>query len=270
MAEGRRRIDAPCRVIAVANQKGGVGKTTTVMNLGAALTETGKKVLIIDCDPQGNASTGLGVDAGNRSRTVKDMMEGTGSAAQFAMGTETANLFLLPASPELNSADIEMASNPRRALVLKEALDRAELAKAGFTHVLIDCPPSLNLLTVNAAVAADSILVPLQAEFFALEGLSQLVVTIREIRASAHPSLYIDGILLTMVDRRNNLSRQVERDARAHLGDLVMQTTIPRNVRLSEAPSHGRPATSYDRSSAGSMAYMNAAAEFLRREGRDS
>lgn len=268
MAEDRLRTDGTCRVIAVANQKGGVGKTTTVMNLGAALADRGLKILIIDSDPQGNASTGLGVEAGERSKTVKDVMEGAGSAVDCAMATGTANLFLLPASPELNSADIEMASNPRRALVLKDALDRTDLAKAGFTHVLIDCPPSLNLLTVNAAVAADSILVPLQAEFFALEGLSQLVVSIREIRASAHPRLYIEGILLTMADRRNNLSRQVERDARANLGDLVMQTTIPRNVRLSEAPSHGRPATSYDRSSTGSMAYMNAAAEFLRREGR--
>ena len=268
MAETQRIQAGICRVIAVANQKGGVGKTTTVMNLGAALAEKGMKVLIIDADPQGNASTGLGKSAVNRSRSLKDVMEGTGSAVEFAVETGSPRLFLLPSSADLNSADIEMAANPRRALVLKDALDRAELSEAGFTHVLIDCPPSLNLLTVNAAVAANSILVPLQAEFFALEGLSQLVVSIREIRASVHPQLYIEGILLTMIDRRNNLSRQVERDVRANLGDLVMQTTIPRNVRLSEAPSHGRPATSYDRNSAGSMAYMYAAAEFLKREGR--
>ena len=257
-----------CRVIAVANQKGGVGKTTTVMNLGAALAESGFKVLIVDLDPQGNVSTGLGIGERNRARSIKQLMEGAGPAVDFAIGTEVDGLHVLPSSPELNSIDINLAANPRRALILKDVMDRQELADAGFTHVFIDCPPSLNLLTVNAIVAADSVLVPLQAEFFALEGLSQLVVSIREIRASAHPELYIEGILLTMLDRRNNLCRQVERDARRNLGELVMQTTIPRNVRLSEAPSHGMPAISYDRKSAGSEAYLKAAAEFLRREGR--
>ncbi len=259
---------AICRIISVANQKGGVGKTTTTINLGAALAALGLRVLIVDTDPQGNASTGLGAASGSRTRTTKDLLEGTAIAGECAMPTAIPDLLLLASSTELNSADIEMAGHSRRAFFMKDALARSNLAEAGFDYVLVDCPPSLNLLTVNAIVASESILVPLQAEFFALEGLSQLAMSVKEIRNSVHPNLFIDGVLLTMVDRRNNLCRQVERDAREHLGELLMKTTIPRSVRLSEAPSHGLPAISYARSSPGSMAYREAARELLEREGR--
>ena len=259
-----------CRVIAVANQKGGVGKSTTVMNLGASLAERGMKTLVIDADPQGNASSGLGVSPEQRSGTIKNLLEGDEPIVALAKETNAPGLFLVPSSPDLSSIDIELADNPRRATILKDAIDREILAQSGYSHVLIDCPPALNLITVNAMVAAQSVLVPLQAEFFALEGLSQLVLSIREIRAGANPGLFIEGILLTMVDRRNNLSRQVVRDARLNLGELVMETTIPRNVRLSEAPSHGLPVTMYDPGSAGAIAYRNAATEFLQREGRQT
>ena len=259
-----------CRVISVANQKGGVGKTTTAINLGAALSELGQQVLLIDSDPQGNASTGLGVGPEDRSSTIRDLLAGKAGVSDLAMKTRVPNLSILPCSPELSSFDVEMAENPKRATLLRDALDRNDLDKEGFSHLLIDCPPSLNLLTVNSIVASDSVLIPLQAEFFALEGLSQLIKSIREIRAGANPGLFVEGVVLTMLDRRNNLCREVERDARINLGKLVYQTTIPRNVRLSEAPSHGLPVTMYDRRSAGAVAYRNAAAELLRREGRRS
>ncbi len=268
MADLERTAAGTCRVIAVANQKGGVGKTTTTVNMGAALAQLGLRVLIIDSDPQGNASTGLGVAAAERKRTTKDLLEGAATAGECAMPTPIPDLLLLASSTELNSADIEMASHSRRAFFMKDALARSKLDESGFDYVLVDCPPSLNLLTVNAIVASESILIPLQAEFFALEGLSQLAMSVKEIRNSVHPNLFIDGVLLTMVDRRNNLCRQVEKDAREHLGELLMKVTIPRSVRLSEAPSHGVPAITYSHNSPGSIAYREAARELLERADR--
>ncbi|MCY3880277.1 MAG: ParA family protein [Rhodobacteraceae bacterium] len=253
------------RIVAVSNQKGGVGKTTSVVNLGASLAEMGVPTLIIDLDPQGNASTGLGFDPAERSASIHDVLSGGKPLAECLLETATEDLKLVPASPMMSSADIEMAKSERRLWFLADALAGEGNGTEALQYILIDCPPSLGLLTLNALAAADSVLVPLQAEFFALEGLSQLILTIREVRKTANEALAIEGVLLTMFDRRNNLSRQVERDAREHLRDLVFETVIPRNVKLGEAPSHGIPAVQYDRNSAGSVAYRELANEVLRR-----
>lgn len=253
------------KIIAVANQKGGVGKTTTTINLGAALCELGFNTLVVDLDPQGNASTGLGVEAEDRQFTTYDLLLGDTPLAEIVLPTTTPKLSLIPATVDLSSADIELYSNEKRSFLLRDALRQNDIDMYGFDVILIDCPPSLNLLTVNAMVAADSILVPLQSEFFALEGLSQLMLTIREIRQSANPGLRIEGIVLTMYDSRNNLSQQVEADARANLGDLVFSTVIPRNVRVSEAPSYALPVLAYDTASKGAAAYRALAGELLKK-----
>ncbi|MGR3466486.1 MAG: ParA family protein [Shimia sp.] len=255
-----------CRVIAVSNQKGGVGKTTTAINLGAALADAGASVLLIDLDPQGNASTGLGLAAEDRETTSYDVLLDGLPLEDAIYDTEVPLLAIVPATVDLSSADIELMANEGRSQLLKAALEASDIP-ATFDYVLLDCPPSLNLLTVNAMVAAQSVLVPLQSEFFALEGLSQLMLTIREIRMTANPSLRIEGIVLTMFDRRNNLSQQVEDDARENLGDLVLNAVIPRNVRVSEAPSFARPVLQYDRSSAGAQAYIALATELRARHG---
>lgn len=254
------------RIIAIANQKGGVGKTTTAINLGAALAHMGDQVLLLDLDPQGNASTGLGIARDDREVTSYDFLLGEASINQAARQTEVENLQIIPATTDLSSADVELTKNEQRSLLLRQAVDKAQLAAAGFDHVLIDCPPSLNLLTVNALVAAQAVLVPLQSEFFALEGLSQLMMTIRDIRQTANPDLRIEGVVLTMFDRRNNLSQQVEADARENLGELVYRTVIPRNVRLSEAPSYAMTVLDYDPASTGSVAYRALAQEYIDRE----
>lgn len=253
-------------IIAVANQKGGVGKTTTTINLGAALAENGQRILIVDLDPQGNASTGLGISRTERLKTTYDLMVGEGVSNNTVQRTNTENLWIVPSTTDLSSADIELISNEKRSFLLGDALRQPELDEFGFDYVLIDCPPSLNVLTVNALVAANSIIVPLQAEFFALEGLSQLMLTLRDIRSTANKTLRIEGVLLTMYDQRNNLSQQVEADARGTLGDLVFKTVIPRNVRLSEAPSFSQSVLSYDPNSKGSQAYQALAIEILSRE----
>ena len=251
------------KIIAVANQKGGVGKTTTTINLGAALCESGLRVLIVDLDPQGNASTGLGVDADARDRTSYDLLLGETPLEQVIAETATSGLSLIPATVDLSSADMELMSTKKRSFLLHDALRQNGIED--FDFILIDCPPSLNLLTVNAMVAAHSVLVPLQSEFFALEGLSQLMLTVREVRQTANRDLRIEGVVLTMHDMRNNLSQQVEADARDNLGELVFGTVIPRNVRVSEAPSYAVPVLAYDASSKGAVAYRALAEELLRK-----
>lgn len=258
-------ITRQARTIAISNQKGGVGKTTTTINLGAAMAASGSNVLLIDLDPQGNASTGLGLMPEDREVTAYDVLLEETSINEAIWKTEVDSLHLVPSTVDLSSADIELMSNEKRSYLLADALLPA--ATGGeYDFILIDCPPSLNLLTVNAMVAADSVLVPLQSEFFALEGLSQLMLTIREIRSTANPKLRIEGVLLTMFDRRNNLSQQVEADARANLGDLVFNTIVPRNVRVSEAPSFALPVLQYDPNSAGAKAYLALASEILQRQ----
>lgn len=252
------------RIIAVANQKGGVGKTTTTINLGAALAESGKKVLIVDLDPQGNASTGLGIEPSEREFTTYELLLEDIELGQVIQPTKSRNLTIIPATVDLSSADIELISNEKRSFLLHDALRQAAMERYDLDYVLIDCPPSLNLLTVNAMVAAHSVLVPLQSEFFALEGLSQLMLTVREVRQSANPSLRIEGVVLTMFDSRNNLSSQVEKDARDNLGELVFSTLIPRNVRLSEAPSYSMSVLDYDPQSRGAAAYRALAAELVK------
>jgi chromosome partitioning protein len=261
--------DSAGRVIAIVNQKGGVGKTTTAINLGTALATRGRRVLLIDLDPQGNASTGLGVGAAARGGSTYDVISGDAALPDVICRTSVEQLDLAPATIDLSGADVEMVEDPRRAHRLRRALRGAEAAPRlrGYDFILIDCPPSLNLLTVNAMTAADSVMVPLQCEFFALEGLSQLLGTIRRVQSGLNPELRIHGIVLTMFDRRNRLSSQVEQDVRATLGDIVYQTVIPRNVRLSEAPSHALPALVYDRDCAGSRAYRTLATEVLSRDG---
>jgi len=250
------------RVIAVANQKGGVGKTTTAINLAAALAENGHKVAIIDLDSQGNASTGLGVPPEERDLTSYDLLTADATLAECMIPTRIDNLSLVPSSRDLSSVDFEISNRPGRTQLLRRKLGHG----AEVEFLLIDCPPALGLLTVNAMVAAGSVLVPLQAEFYALEGLSQLLMTVREVRQTANPDLRIEGVLLTMSDNRNNLSQQVEADARNTLSGLVYNTVIPRNVRLSEAPSHALPVLHYDPGSKGSIAYRELAKEFLARQ----
>lgn len=254
------------RIIAVANQKGGVGKTTTAINLGAALAQTGRKTLIIDLDPQGNASTGLGFGPKDREYSVHGVISKEVSLRNAIRQASSGNLYLLPSSEQLSSADIALVNEERRLYLLADALSEGDMKDLEFSYVLIDCPPSLNLLTLNAMVASKSILAPLQAEFFALEGLVQLIGSMRQVRSAANPLLHLEGVLLTMIDRRNNLSRQVERDARENLKKLVFNTVIPRTVKLSEAPSHGLPALIYAQHSTGSVAYRKLADEMLSKQ----
>lgn len=254
------------KIIAIANQKGGVGKTTTSINLATALAAVGKSVLLVDIDPQGNASTGLGIEASQRDLTTYDLLLSDVSPEDVVCETQVPKLLIAPATTDLSSADIELAGNEGRTTKLRKILRGTDIAAFNLDYILIDCPPSLNLLTINAMVAAHSVLVPLQCEFFALEGLSQLMLSIREIRQSINPEIRIEGVLLTMYDSRNRLSHQVENDVRDNLGELVFKTVIPRNVRLSEAPSYAMPALLYDHTSKGSIAYQKLAAEVLRRQ----
>ena len=262
----------PLRIIALANQKGGVGKTTTAINLGTALAAIGERVLIIDLDPQGNASTGLGIDRRQRRLSTYDVLAGESPLAEAVQATAVPRLSLVPSTMDLLGLEMAMASAADRAQRLRRALDpldRGEMPEdQRFTYVLIDCPPSLNLLTLNALAAAHAVLVPLQCEFFALEGLSQLLRTVEQVKGALNPRLAIQGVVLTMFDPRNNLSAQVVADVREFMGDKVYETMIPRNVRVSEAPSHGKPVLLYDLKCAGSQAYLRLASEVIQREGR--
>lgn len=257
------------QIIAIANQKGGVGKTTTAINLAAGIAELGGKVLLVDLDPQGNASTGLGISAEQRKFTTYDLIIDEAPLLDVIIETAIPNLSICPANSDLSSADMELVSNEKRSFLLHDALRQPSIDSYAFDFVIIDCPPSLSLLTVNAMVACHSVLVPLQSEFFALEGLSQLMLTIREVRQTANPKLRIEGVLLTMYDGRNNLSQLVEADARQNLGELVFKTMIPRNVRVSEAPSYALPVLIYDSQSKGSEAYRALAAELVARHPLD-
>jgi chromosome partitioning protein len=251
------------RVLAVANQKGGVGKTTTAINLATALAAIGERVLVIDLDPQANASTGLGIARNLRTVNSYSVLLGYASIAEAMIPSKVPNLYVIPGTVDLSGAEFELFDKPERSYRLQKAIRAARL---DVDYVLIDCPPALSLITVNALVAADAVFVPLQCEFFALEGLSHLLRTIERVRTTLNPGLQIQGIVLTMFDRRNNLSEQVARDVREVLGDKVYSTVIPRNVRISEAPSHGLPALIYDHRCAGSEAYMKLAGEVIRRE----
>jgi len=262
------------RVLAIANQKGGVGKTTTAINLGTGLAAVGERVLLIDIDPQGNASTGLGLPRSARSSSIYDVLISEAPLSDVTVQSSVPGLDLVPADADLSGVEIELGSQPRRSFRLRNAiagLGAASGAVSGadrtrYTYILIDCPPSLNLLTVNAMTASDAVLVPLQCEFFALEGLTQLLRTVELVRGSLNPKLEIQGLVLTMYDRRNSLSSQVEQDVRAHFGEKVYKTVIPRNVRVSEAPSFGKPALVYDLNCTGSQAYMRLASELIGRE----
>lgn len=260
-------VSAKSRVLAVSNQKGGVGKTTTAINLGTALAAIGQRVLIVDMDPQGNASTGLGVPRETRRVTIYDVIVDGRSVTDAAVPTSVPGLHIIPADADMSGVEIELSQADRRSYRLRDAL-AAQATGGGtpFDYVLIDCPPSLNLLTLNAMAAADAVLVPLQCEFFALEGLTQLMKTVDMVRQSLNPKLDIQGLVLTMYDRRNALSGQVEADVRAHFGDKVYDSVIPRNVRVSEAPSFGKPVLIYDLKCAGSQAYLRLAREVVARE----
>jgi chromosome partitioning protein len=251
------------RILAIVNQKGGVGKTTTAVNLATALAAVKKRVLLIDFDPQGNASTGLGISRQNRRVTSYDVLLADVSVMEAAIATPIPLLSLVPSSVDLSGAEIELVEVSGREFRLRKALDGIAGA---YDYVLIDCPPSLGLLTLNALVAAHAVLVPLQCEFYALEGLSHLVRTVERVKRSLNPNLEIQGVVLTMFDKRNNLSDLVAADVRGHFGDKVYDTVIPRNVRISEAPSHGKPVLIYDFRSAGAQAYIHLASEVLRRE----
>jgi len=268
--KGRGLGDQSARVLVLANQKGGVGKTTTAINLGTALAAVGERVLLVDLDPQGNASTGLGVARKDRSVSTYGVLIGDHSLAAACQPTSVPNLWVAPSTMDLLGLDLEIASHTDRAFKLRGALSRLRDTEDGrrFTYVLVDCPPSLNLLTVNALAAAHSVLVPLQCEFFALEGLSQLLATVEQVRQNLNQTLSIHGILLTMFDPRNNLATQVVADVRQIMGDKVYDTVIPRNVRVSEAPSHGKPVLLYDLKCAGSQAYLRLASEVIQRERR--
>jgi chromosome partitioning protein len=252
-------------VLAVANQKGGVGKTTTAINLGTALTAIGLRVLLLDSDAQGNASTGLGISRAMRRKTLYDVLMDGLPLAEAAVRTALPGLDLLPADSDLSGIEVELAQTPRRSFRLRDALAPIRAGHV-YDYVLIDCPPALSLLTINAMTASDAVLVPLQCEFFALEGLTQLMRTIDLVRGSLNPALEIQGVVLTMYDRRNSLSGQVAKDVRAHFGAKVYETVIPRNVRMSEAPSFGKPALIYDLKCAGSQAYIKLARELVGRE----
>ncbi|MBX9574433.1 MAG: AAA family ATPase [Caulobacteraceae bacterium] len=258
-------MSAKSRVLAVSNQKGGVGKTTTAINLGTALAAIGQRVLIVDMDPQGNASTGLGVPRETRRVTIYDVIVDGRPIADAAVETAVPGLHIIPADADMSGVEIELSQADRRSYRLRDAL-AAQDADRPYDYVMIDCPPSLNLLTLNAMAAADAVLVPLQCEFFALEGLTQLMKTVDMVRQSLNPKLEIQGLVLTMYDRRNALSGQVEADVRAHFGEKVYDAVIPRNVRVSEAPSFGKPALIYDLKCAGSQAYLRLAREVVARE----
>jgi chromosome partitioning protein len=276
MAENRQQEMArerrPPRILAIANQKGGVGKTTTAINLGTALAAIGENVLILDMDPQGNASTGLGVDSSKRNLSTYDIITEKRTLHEVQQQTAVPRLSVAPATQDLLGAERELFSDPNRTSKLKLAIERlySESVNADLlSYILIDCPPSLNILTVNAFVAANAVVVPLQCEFFALEGLSQLLNTVDHIRKTLNPNLSIHGVVLTMYDPRNSLSSQVATDVRSFLGDKVYETVIPRNVRVSEAPSYGKPVLLYDLKCAGSQAYLKLASEVIQRERRN-
>jgi chromosome partitioning protein len=251
------------RIVAIANQKGGVGKTTTAINLATALAAAGRKVLLIDLDPQGNASTGLGLDRQARTVTSHELIAGEAVLDEAMIASGIPRLSVVPASEDLAGAEFEFVAQERREFLLSRALRGRT---GGLDEVLIDCPPSLNLLTINALVAADAALVPLQCEFYALEGLTQLLRTIERVQRALNPRLALHGLLLTMYDQRNNLCDHVAEDVRGHFGTKVFETMIPRNVRIAEAPSYGQPVLVYDRGCAGSQAYIRLAAELLRRD----
>jgi chromosome partitioning protein len=259
------------RILALANQKGGVGKTTTAINLGTALAAIGEKVLIVDLDPQGNASTGLGIDQKSRTISTYDIMTGEAPLDRAIRSTAVPRLFVAPSTLDLLGLELEIANDRDRAHRLKKAIatlahSQASAGDEPFTYILVDCPPSLNLLTINAMAASDAVVVPLQCEFFALEGLSQLLKTVEQVRQSLNPGLSIHGIVLTMFDSRNNLCSQVVDDVRAFMGTKVYDTVIPRNVRVSEAPSYGKPVLLYDLKSTGAQAYLKLASEVIQRE----
>jgi len=263
----RPRADGTARVVAIANQKGGVGKTTTAINLATALAACKKRVLILDIDAQGNASTGLGIDRKSRALNSYDLLLGRRGAMEAAVETAIPGLMIVPASIDLSGAEIELVEEDRREFRLRDAIKGAI---AEFDYILIDCPPALGLLTLNALCAADSVMVPLQCEFYALEGLSHLMRTIERVKRAFNPRLDIQGVVLTMYDKRNNLSDMVAADVREHLGEKVYDTVIPRNVRVSEAPSYGKPVILYDMDCRGSQAYIHLASEVLKRERRAS
>ncbi|MBX3520015.1 MAG: ParA family protein [Xanthobacteraceae bacterium] len=263
------------RVLSLANQKGGVGKTTTAINLGTALAAIGERVLIVDLDPQGNASTGLGIDRKDRDRSTFDVLVGESDMEAVIRETAVPGLHIAPSTLDLSGLELSLATRKDRAYRLRDAIGKLSrpskgadgtLAGDGYTYVLVDCPPSLNLLTVNAMAASDAVLVPLQCEFFALEGLSQLLKTVEQVKMSLNPALTIHGIVLTMYDARNNLSDQVVADVRQFMGKKVFDTIIPRNVRVSEAPSYGKPVLLYDLKCVGSQAYLKLASEIVQRE----
>jgi chromosome partitioning protein len=254
------------RILAIANQKGGVGKTTTAINLGTALAAVGETVLVIDLDPQGNASTGLGIDRQPQQKSSYHVLIGEAELADVIIDSGIPNLHCAPATIDLLGAELELAEFERKTYRLQDAIKRMTEAGKSYSYILVDCPPSLNLLTINSLAAADAILVPLQCEFFALEGLSQLLKTVERVKATLNSRLIIQGVVLTMFDRRNSLSEQVAQDVRSVLGEKVYDTVIPRNVRVSEAPSYGRPVLLYDHDCVGSQAYIKLASEVIRRE----
>jgi chromosome partitioning protein len=255
----------PPRILAVANQKGGVGKTTTAINLGTALAAVGETVLVIDLDPQGNASTGLGITRKQHQKSSYHVLIGESDLNDVIIESAIPRLDCAPATIDLLGAEIELSDLERKTHRLTDAIAKM-LVHRSYTYILIDCPPSLNLLTINSLTAADAILVPLQCEFFALEGLSQLLKTVERVRTTLNPRLVIQGVVLTMFDKRNSLSEQVAADVREVLGDKVYETVIPRNVRISEAPSYGKPVLLYDHTCVGSQAYIKLASEVIRRE----